>query len=92
MTQYEQYMQSALAELMAVPVDQISLSVPLSEQGVDSLIGLRLARKLNELTGAEVDLEWIYDYPSIDLLARFWRSASVVFRFPLSNPARKEIL
>ena len=71
MTQYEQYMQSALAELMAVPVDQISLSEPLSEQGVDSLVGLRLARKLNELTGGEVDLEWIYDYPSIDLLARF---------------------
>lgn len=71
MTQYEQYMQLSLAELMELPPAQISLSLPLSEQGVDSLIGLRLARKLNELTGSEIDLEWIYDYPSIELLARF---------------------
>jgi acyl carrier protein len=71
MSKYKQYLQSALADLMQLPEEQISLSAPLSEQGVDSLIGLRLARKMNELTGAEIDLEWIYDYPSIDLLAQF---------------------
>jgi acyl carrier protein len=71
MRTYEQYLQSALAELMQLAPEQISLTVPLSEQGVDSLIGLRLARKMTELTGIEIDLERIYDYPSIDQLARF---------------------
>jgi len=71
MSTYEQYLQSALAELMHLPPEQISLTVPLSEQGVDSLIGLRLARKMTELTCIEIDLEWIYDYPSIDQLALF---------------------
>jgi acyl carrier protein len=71
MTKFERYLQAALAESMNVAPEQIALDVPLSEQGVDSLIGLRLARRINELTGTEIDLEWIYEYPSITLLAGF---------------------
>lgn len=73
MPDYEQYLHTALAELMAIDPAQLSLTTPLTEQGVDSLIGLRLARKIQDLIGdeVEVELEWIFDYPSIAELAQF---------------------
>ncbi|MEB1529287.1 acyl carrier protein [Xanthomonas sp. WHRI 7945] len=67
----ELWLKDALSELMEVDVAQISATRTFAEQGVDSLIGLRLTRKLEESLGLEVDLEWLFDHPSIRELAQF---------------------
>ena len=41
------------------------------ELGLDSLLGLRFARKIGELTDVETDLEWILDYPTVRELSGF---------------------
>ncbi|UYK86712.1 acyl carrier protein [Xanthomonas sacchari] len=38
--------------------------------GLDSLSSLRFARKAEEALGVEVDLEWFYDHPTVEELAR----------------------
>ncbi|MBO9883278.1 acyl carrier protein [Xanthomonas sp. D-109] len=38
--------------------------------GLDSLSSLRFARKAEESLGIEVDLEWFYDHPTVQELAR----------------------
>jgi acyl carrier protein len=67
----DQSLRTALASVMEVDEKNLSLTADLSEQGVDSLIGLRFAREIEELTGLEVQLEWLFDYPTIQQLSAF---------------------
>lgn len=71
MSRRERWLRDVLAELMEVDASQISSEQSFSEQGVDSLVGLRLTRKLEDQLGVEVELEWLFDHPSIQALARF---------------------
>lgn len=71
MTEYESILRDALAELLAIDPTEVSLTTHFAEQGVDSLIGLRLARKVQDALGFEVELEWLFDYPTISELAAF---------------------
>ena len=68
---YEQRLIDILAAVIEVEPQQLSTTKTFGEQGVDSLIGLRFARKIEELTGNEVDLEWLFDHPTIEQLAVF---------------------
>ena len=61
----------ALADLLEVDVREISPTVNFGELGLDSLLGLRFARKIGELTDVETDLEWILDYPTVRELSGF---------------------
>lgn len=71
MSRHESWLRDALAELIEIDATQISLTQPLAEQGVDSLVALRLTRRLQELFGVEVELEWLFDHPSICELSQF---------------------
>ena len=71
MTEREAFLRQELAELLDLPPERLSLTVGLTEQGVDSLVGLRLLRKIADVTGEEADLEWAFDHPTIQQLARF---------------------
>ncbi|MFC3377479.1 acyl carrier protein [Rugamonas sp. CCM 8940] len=71
MSMLEQGLRDVLAQLIEVDPQQLSVTVNLSEQGVDSLLGLRFARKIEDLTGSPVELEWLFDYPTIRQLAGF---------------------
>ena len=68
---YAQALRDALGALMDIDPAALELDKRLDEQGVDSLVGLRFARKVEDLLGAPVDLEWIYDYPTIAALAAY---------------------
>jgi acyl carrier protein len=61
----------ALADLLEVDVQQVSPTMHFGELGLDSLLGLRFARKIGELTNVEADLEWIFDYPTVRELSGF---------------------
>lgn len=61
----------ALADLLDVDSQQISPTASFDELGLDSLLGLRFARTIEELTGLETDFEWIFDYPTVRELSGF---------------------
>lgn len=67
----ETRLQQALADLLDVDVKQISPTMNFGDMGLDSLLGLRFARKIGELTNVETDLEWIFDYPTVRELSGF---------------------
>ena len=67
----EQALREALAALLEQDPADVDPTALLSDLGVDSLIGLRLIRKIHDLTGRQIELEWLYDYPTIQHLAAF---------------------
>lgn len=67
----ETRLRNALAELLQVDVQQISPTTSFDDLGLDSLLGLRFARKIGEIVEVETDLEWIFDYPTVRELSGF---------------------
>lgn len=74
MNELERRLRDELAALLDIAPEHLSTTTPFDELGVDSLIGLRFARKLEDISGVEVDFEWLYDYPTLAQLARFLES------------------
>jgi acyl carrier protein len=70
MTQFEQCLVDILAELTDAERGTISLTTTLDQQGVDSLVALRLARGIHDRTGIAIELESLFDYPSVRQLAQ----------------------
>ncbi len=70
-SKHEAWLRDTLAELLDVDGTQVSVTQTFAELGMDSLIGLRLTRKLQDRIDEEVELEWIFDYPSIRKLSQF---------------------
>ena len=71
MSSREQWMQEALSRLLDVDPSKIAPTQSFAEIGVDSLIGLRFARQLQDEFGLELELEWLYDNPSVRELSAF---------------------
>lgn len=71
MSRHEQWLRNAFSELTGIDANQISSTQSFADLGVDSLVGLRLTRKLQDFLETEVELEWIFDNPSIYELSRF---------------------
>lgn len=69
MTKYEATLRDILAELLELQASQVNIERTLAEQGVDSLIGLRFARRIHDVLGREVELEQLLDHPTIVALA-----------------------
>jgi acyl carrier protein len=67
----ETRLRQALADLLEVDVQQISPTMSFDDLGLDSLLGLRFARKIGEVIEVETDLEWIFDYPTVRELSGF---------------------
>ena len=67
----ESRLRQALADLLEVDVQQISPTMSFDDLGLDSLLGLRFARKVGEVIDVETDLEWIFDYPTVRELSGF---------------------
>lgn len=71
MSSREQLLRHALAGVIEVDAQEVSLTLPFAEQGVDSLVGLRFARQIQDLLDTEVELEWMFDHPTIRQLSEF---------------------
>ena len=71
MTQRERDVKAALAAVMELEPSQLSLTLTFAEQGLDSLMALRFARKIQDLFGSDIELEWLFDHPTIAQLCRF---------------------
>lgn len=77
MTQFEQCLVDILADLTATERSAISLTTTLDQQGVDSFIALRMARAVHDRTGIELELEKLFDYPTVSQLAQHLQSLAV---------------
>lgn len=87
MTRFEQHLVEILAGLTEVAPASISLDATFDQQGVDSFIALRLAREIFDRTGIEIELELLFDYPSISQLAQYLASQTPADNRPDSQPA-----
>ena len=70
---YERLLVRTIAEVMGADPAAVSTSRSFFEQGVDSMSGLRICRRLGDQLGFDVDLEWVFDHPTIDQLAEHLR-------------------
>ncbi|WP_330230963.1 acyl carrier protein [Nocardia sp. NBC_00508] len=59
-----------LAEKLAVPRAEIDTTVPFAELGLTSLQGVRMSDELGRWLGIAVSAGVVFDFPTIDLLAR----------------------
>ncbi len=76
MTRYEQCLTELVAELVGES-RQLSLTDTLLDQGIDSFLALRLVRGIEDRLGEKVELESLYDYPTIGMLAKFIEEQAV---------------
>lgn len=67
----EETLQQILREMLDVGEGEVTATSSFFELGLDSLLGLRFARRLQDAFGIEIEPEWLFDYPSVDQLARF---------------------
>lgn len=67
----ENFLLTSLASLMLVDVEQLSITTPLDEQGVDSFVGLRFIRAIEKKTGVAISLKLFFDYPTVKDIAAF---------------------
>lgn len=70
MSETETKLMLALRDLLGDAAAGAGAETSFSELGMDSLAGLRFARRAEEATGHPIDPEWLYDHPSVAALAR----------------------
>jgi acyl carrier protein len=72
------WLQSYLADLLCVRMDEIDLRAPFARLGLDSSAGIAMTGTLSEWLSQEVDPTVVYDYPTIaQLSAALARDAQV---------------
>ncbi|MER6300748.1 acyltransferase domain-containing protein [Kitasatospora sp. NPDC001539] len=64
------FLLSRVAELLDVPADAVDRWAPIHRYGLDSARSVALAAALSEFLGRPVPATWIWQYPTVDELAR----------------------
>jgi acyl carrier protein len=59
---------TAIADLLGVPADTVSVSTPFNELGLSSMQLARLTAVLEDALGVEIPLTDLFDHPDIDRL------------------------
>ncbi|MEM9272464.1 MAG: acyl carrier protein [Cyanobacteria bacterium P01_F01_bin.143] len=62
---------SYIAEILEIDPDEIETSVSFDRYGLDSSAAITLTGDLEEWSGLELDPTLMYDYPTIDALAKY---------------------
>ena len=70
MTKVEKLLNDILCELTAETRD-FSLHETFAEHGIDSFLALRLMRGIEDATGRAIEMNVLFDYPTIAQLAQF---------------------
>ncbi|WP_067884654.1 acyl carrier protein [Nocardia vaccinii] len=59
---------TAIAELLAIPAQAVSVSTPFNDLGLSSVQLARLTAVLEDALGVEISLTDLFDHPDIDRL------------------------
>jgi acyl carrier protein len=70
-TPVERILGQALASVLEVEEDEALLTASFAELGIDSLLALRLCRKVEERLGIQIEPEWLFDCLDARRLAGF---------------------
>lgn len=70
LTEIQNWLVAYMTEMMEVDEDEIDLSVPFDEYGLDSSMAVTLIADLEDWLGRELDRTLIYDYPTLEKLAK----------------------
>lgn len=66
----QKWLISYMAETMKISPDAVDVTVPFEEYGLDSSMSVNLASELEAWLGRTLDPTLVYDYPTIESLAR----------------------
>lgn len=66
----------ALARRLSLPVEQIEVTRPFAQYGLDSRSAVSLAGELEEVIGRELSPMLTWDYPTIEALANYLASGA----------------
>jgi acyl carrier protein len=69
-TDRERALRDTLASFLSIDPGSLTASTNLFELGIDSLLGLRLIRKLNETLDLDLELDSLFDHPTLGELAQ----------------------
>ena len=70
LTKIQNWLVAYMTEMMEVDEDEIDLSVPFDEYGLDSSMAVALISDLEDWLGRELDRTLIYDSPTLEKLAK----------------------
>lgn len=69
-TQIEAWMVSYIAELLEVEPDEVDPTIPFDSYGLDSSAAVGLTGDLEDWLGHKLDPTLLYDYPTVEALAK----------------------
>jgi len=68
----EDWFVSALSRELKIPPENIDLTAPFETFGLDSVAAVGLTGSLEDWLGCPVDPMVVYDYPTIEAMAKYW--------------------
>ncbi len=71
MSSNEEKLLRVLREALGADAATVTAQTGFADLGLDSLAGLRFARRAEEALGLHIELEWLFDYPNVAELAGF---------------------
>jgi acyl carrier protein len=71
-TEIEDWFINALARELKIPPESIDVAAPFETFGLDSLAAVGLTGSLEDWLGCPVDPMMVYDYPTIQAMAKHW--------------------
>lgn len=69
-TEIQNWLVSYMAELMEVDRDEIDIKIPFDEYGLDSSMSVTMVGELEAWLGRTLEPTLIYDYPTLEKLAK----------------------
>ncbi|RCJ25062.1 phosphopantetheine-binding protein [Nostoc sp. ATCC 43529] len=69
-TEIQNWLVSYIAELLEVDLDKIDITIPFDRYGLDSSAAMELSGELEDWLGRELAPTLLYDYPTIEALAK----------------------
>jgi len=69
-TEIQNWLVSYIAELIEVTRDDIDVTIPFDEYGLDSAMSVTIVADLEAWLGRTLDPTLIYDYPTLEKLAK----------------------
>jgi polyketide synthase PksN len=71
MSAWERELTRLLAETLRSPSVTVAPTHGFADLGMDSMLGLRFARRIEDELGFAIELEWLFDHPSVRQLSHF---------------------
>lgn len=66
-----QFVKEIVAEVLKMKPEQIDTETPITDYGIDSILGLNVIKKINDHIGTSIATTVLFDYPTVQQLTEF---------------------